>query len=287
MTLGNDLYCWGSGAQGQLGIGAERGPVLPTRVTGVPRTLRVDAGHTHTCAIADGGAVYCWGANARGQLGLGDTVAVALPTRVIGGSAFAALSAGHEHTCAVTEIGGIAYCWGRNDGAQLGNGSTLDELGPVLVSNPRAYIRVYAGLRNSCGMVAGGQLFCWGSNHEYEISPDANPLVGNPRSMMSGESVLDVGMGVGGHLCAARASGATVCWGNAADAKLGAVLQVFPEIPVEPAPGERMVALALGLRHTCALNAARQILCWGNNSSGQLGDGTVRSRAEPAVAATP
>jgi alpha-tubulin suppressor-like RCC1 family protein len=72
------VFCWGSNAKGQLGIGST-GTVadLPTLVDSssalVGKTAtQISVGYTHACAVADE-AVYCWGENGAGQVGNGTT----------------------------------------------------------------------------------------------------------------------------------------------------------------------------------------------------------------------
>src|SRR5438093_11395050 len=80
----------------------------------------------HTCAVTTVGASYCWGFNSAGQLGDGTTDRKSTPVLVImpAGVRFAAVSAGGDHTCGLTPSG-AAYCWGRNEAGQLGDGTRL------------------------------------------------------------------------------------------------------------------------------------------------------------------
>src|SRR5207249_3437560 len=83
----------------------------------------VDAGGGHSCGVTTSGAGYCWGDDRLGQLGDGPVLPwyEASPAPVVGGLSFAIISAGGNHTCGVTTTD-AAYCWGLNDGSQLGNG---------------------------------------------------------------------------------------------------------------------------------------------------------------------
>ena len=76
-------YCWGENQYGQTGTGAPSPQVtVPTRTAGDVKFVRLVAGVTAACGIADDGHAYCWGFNGEGQLGDGTTIDRAAPTLV-------------------------------------------------------------------------------------------------------------------------------------------------------------------------------------------------------------
>jgi len=83
IKFSGELYCWGRGTEGQLGIGNDDGAPAPTLVKGPTRWLSVAIGLEHTCAADLEHQVYCWGRNASGQLGVGDVRGREEPTQVL------------------------------------------------------------------------------------------------------------------------------------------------------------------------------------------------------------
>ncbi|HYW05753.1 MAG TPA: hypothetical protein VE913_02290 [Longimicrobium sp.] len=134
LTAAGTAYCWGSNSAGQLGSGAVLGSTsnVPVAVAGGYTFSSISAGEAHTCAVRTDGAPICWGSNANGALGTGaaPTLAVNTPQLVVGGFPFASISAGQNTTCGLT-TGGIAFCWGKNDAAQVGDGTRTDRPSPT------------------------------------------------------------------------------------------------------------------------------------------------------------
>jgi alpha-tubulin suppressor-like RCC1 family protein len=141
-------YCWGANGHGQLGDGTTSSRVRPRHVVGLkPRypLNNVSAGIAHTCGVTINREAFCWGANEFGQLGDGTTNDHKRPVPVaLGLYSFDQLSASGQHTCGVTvEFRGpdfrpmyVAYCWGRNDHGQLGDGTNETRLLPFPVALP-------------------------------------------------------------------------------------------------------------------------------------------------------
>ena len=147
LTGAGVAYCWGSNLHGGLGNGSSSGPdycpvypntggcsLRPIAVAGGFHFETLALGGYHTCGLIAGGVAYCWGANDAGQLGNGSTTDTSGPTVVSGGLSFKAITvATMWYTCGIT-TSGAAYCWGKNDLGQLGNGTTNDSSTPVGVS---------------------------------------------------------------------------------------------------------------------------------------------------------
>ena len=133
----------------------------PRQVAGLTEVVEVAAGDFAACARRRDGTVWCWGDNS-GQLiaggnyigdGLPPTelcprvpwnppsctpAAIpcrATPSRVMGLTGATALSVGASYACAALSSGQI-WCWGRNAGGILGDGTNVNRPTPVPVLPP-------------------------------------------------------------------------------------------------------------------------------------------------------
>lgn len=147
------VVCWGSNADGQLGISGVPLDSVPHEVPGV-RARAIGAGAARTCAVLRSGPVRCWGRDDRGQLGL-TQAADSAPGRVTvvpEGEKSHDVVVGAAHSCALTDQGRV-WCWG--DGATSAQGTVVS-----LGSGP--YVAIAAAGDRSCALNVDRVTECWG-----------------------------------------------------------------------------------------------------------------------------
>jgi len=163
------VRCWGDNVSGQLGDGTRTTAKTPVAVAGITTAVAVSSGDFHTCAVLSDRSLRCWGLNYSGQLGDGTGWDSDTPVQVSGISTAVAVSAGVIHTCAVLQ-NGTARCWGYNSSGQIGDGTTTDRFTPAIVSGiTNATGAVAAGNNDSCVLLQGGLVKCWGMNTYGEL----------------------------------------------------------------------------------------------------------------------
>jgi alpha-tubulin suppressor-like RCC1 family protein len=241
------------------------------------------AGGVHACALTDVGAAYCWGDNTSGGIGDGTmSVTRSAPTAVTGGLTFAQLTAGtngDNHTCGLT-AGGQAYCWGRNDFGQLGDGTTTNRVTPTAVTGSLAFSRLTAGGGTTCGLTGEGQAYCWGHNAYGQLGDGTTTYRHAPTAVAGGLTFTALTANQG-HTCGLTASGAAYCWGFNEFGALGDGTTTNRDTPVAVTGSLSFTALTAGSLYTCGLTSSGDAHCWGDNQFGQLGDGTNTQHLAP------
>jgi alpha-tubulin suppressor-like RCC1 family protein len=265
----------------------------------------VALGGEFTCGISNGdGKVYCWGRNDYGQLGDGTTTDRLVPTPVntsgaLNGLTVQSVTAGLYHACAIASD--TAYCWGRNDFGQLGNGATTDSTVPVKVLSDGHSIlsgqdisAISASNNSTCVIASSLNVFCWGAGGLGQLGDGLST-----DSPMPVAATLTLGVnltasaisGGGEHFCAIADGGPVACWGDGTYGQLGDGNSSDSNIAVwvdtsGALSGLGVQLVAAGGNHTCAIASDQKAYCWGRNDSGQLGNNTTTDSAVP-VAVSP
>jgi len=296
LLSGGTVKCWGDNALGELGNGTTTTDSLtPVAVKGISSARALSGGFTEACALLSGGTVECWGINSLGELGNGATGANSpTPVAVKGISSAKAVSAGGDgHACALLS-GGAVDCWGNNVDGQLGNGPTATNGGfgssllpsstPVAVKGISSAIGVSTGSLDSCALLSGGTVECWGNNDAGQlgngtISTDSPTPVAVKG--LSGVKAVSTG---GDHACALLFGGAVDCWGDDAEGQLGnGTTAGYSPTPVAVKGISTAKAISGAEGTTCALLSGGIVKCWGRGSGGALGDGANTNHSTPVA----
>lgn len=276
-TAAGDVYCWGNL---HFGTGTTDRSLAPRAVgTGI-NFADISIGQEDACGRTSAGVAYCWGNNQYGAVGDGTNSARAAPVAVSGGLTFSQVTVGGQFACGRTSAGAV-YCWGRNANNQLGDGTNTDRLVPTRVSGTVVFSAVSAGLTDVCGLSTAGAIYCWGT--AFTVVPGTGGVSSVPTLVTSSQAFTQIATGVF-HACALTATGAAWCWGENDHREIGDGSTVTTRnSPVAVAGGLAFAKITAGHWYTCGVTLAGTAYCWGYNGYGNIGDGTMTTRAEPAL----
>ena len=136
ITECGQLWAWGFGTSGQLGLGNSLNQHTPQRI-GLESdwvTAGTTTGHA-SAAINLGGELWTWGATATGQLGRpagGGAPPANQPGRVGTGEDWVFVASANNHFLAATTENRL-YSWGNNTYGQLGVGDTTFRSEPTFI----------------------------------------------------------------------------------------------------------------------------------------------------------
>lgn len=189
------------------------------------------------------------------------------------------VSAGPDHTCALT-TGGAAYCWGTDDYGQLGDGHPAPwRTSPVAVAGGLTFTSLSAGgIRQTCGLTAGGTAYCWGDGEYGQLGNGATANNYTPGAVSGGLTFASISVGIV-HTCALTTAGAAYCWGDNFAGELGNNSITSSSTPVAVSGGLTFATVTAGEAYTCGLTIGGAAYCWGDNESGQLGNGGLTGGA--------
>lgn len=231
----------------------------------------------YVCARLESGSVHCWG-NRRipGLTGFAYT-----PKRVPGFEQKAiSLFTEIGSACAGTRDGTL-WCWGGNDGSELGHPAELEY-------SDRALKHV---LRNVTSMaifgqcaIAEGKLRCWDSPQDALDPMVVSGLPAAPKHVSGGRMFA----------CVLLENGQVWCRGANLDGQQGigkTEVATWAEAVIPKASftrvetlGNDVKQLVSGTEFSCALKKDGSVWCWGKNDHGEAGNGHVQEcRVTPDV----
>lgn len=152
------VWSWGTNNCAQLGDGTIITSAIRRKVLDLSGVKAIAAGYWFGLALLEDGTVCAWGSNENGQGGDGEggpgvfySTPVKVkdptdPTKKKDLTGVTAISAGHYHSLALIENGTVC-AWGLNDVGQVGDGSIVQRLTPVMVKDPTDPTKDLSGVK--------------------------------------------------------------------------------------------------------------------------------------------
>ena len=163
LTSEGEVFSWGVGEYGALGIRSTESQWEPVRVLSRAKGVQVACGSRHSVMVSSDGRAYAWGAGEAGQLGNGRRERELIPTEVDIRENVRNAAAGIFHTLLLTK-GGKVFSMGGNSFGQLGTGNKKSSCAPVRVEALEGiYIDKIASGHHSAAISERGDLFIWGT----------------------------------------------------------------------------------------------------------------------------
>lgn len=214
------------------------------------------------------------------------------------------ISLGQTFACGISS-NGLAYCWGRDDLGQVGDGapfSNQDKPQAVITTSLNAgtrFTQVSAGGYHACGLASDGQAYCWGYGSSQAIG-DGATLVNRDTPVAVDQSNLTSGTGFVQIRTSSYSSygiasdGKAYCWGlnnlsQCGEAGASGASYIDKPYPIDTTnldAGANFIQLEAGDSHACGLTSNGKVYCWGYPSYGQTGDNTVATKDKPVLVDT-
>lgn len=302
------VVSWGANDRGQLGNGSTDPSNFPVAVDlggdlAGKTVVAVSAGDYHCLALCADGTIAGWGWNSAGQLGSWETPLSTTPVLLpkagaLEGRKVVSIRSGGSFNLALSEDGKVS-AWGDNSRGQLGDGTLINRLVPVLSGNEsilegRAVRSLAAGSNHVVAVCDDGTLVSWGANAFGSLGDGTT--IDRPRpvpvatdGLLAGKRVIAVACG-GSHSLALCADNTLASWGWNSSGRLGNGTTTNSSVPVAVTQsgvlaGKEILEISCSFSSSFAFCSDGSIGAWGFNV-GELGDGTNTSRSLPVLVAT-
>lgn len=252
-TENKDVYAWGAGSHGRLGLGSTSDVWEPKKcpMEGSHPIKKLAAGAKHSMLIravpatigsGTNNEVLSWGSGWWYRLGHGDQDNQLLPKEIkeLSGKLIVEISCGTAHSAAVSSTGDV-YTWGYGGNGRLGHDDYHNQEEPRLVKTLRGVDRKVI-VKIACG-----------DAHTAAVSDD----------------------------------GKMVVWGKGKYGQLGTGDTNECQRPITLAwAGTKVSQVVCGANHTVVLTSSKEPHAWGMGGSGRLGHGDLSDCLQPKAIET-
>ncbi len=167
----NDVYCFGSNDNGELGIGSPfLYPKLTPQKIGNLKLKSITGGLNHYCGILNNATgkqnkVVCWGSNKEGQVGQSNRGKIIKPTEIANSQKVTSVSAKKETSC-MLDSENKTFCFGSNyEGIIAQRPQEALAHVPFQIEKDKKFKVISLGNADACGIsLLDHTVSCWGGN---------------------------------------------------------------------------------------------------------------------------
>ncbi|CAG9815802.1 unnamed protein product [Phaedon cochleariae] len=196
ITSGGELYTWGLGEYGRLGLGDNVTQLKPKLVKALVghRIVQVACGSrdAQTLALSDDGMIFSWGDGDFGKLGRGGSEGCNVPHNIerLNSCGVIQIECGAQFSLALTKSGNI-WTWGKGDYFRLGHGTDQHVRKPTVIDTMRdkKVVHVAVGALHCLAVTEDGQVYAWGDNDHGQQGNGATAVNRKPALVQGLEDV--------------------------------------------------------------------------------------------------
>ena len=210
------------------------------------------------------------------------------------------VATGFDHTVVLRQDGTV-WAWGRNEEAQLGNGSRTSQFAPVLAGGRRQNRQRTPNLQNitaiashkihTLALTRSGHVWSWGWNEEGQLGLGGRVCSLMPAQVRSpcrtADTYLDNVTAIDAGLLfsiALRRDGSVWAWGRNRLGTMGDDETPDQAFPMRIAGlHSRITGISAGHEHVLFICENRYVYAIGRNRNGQLGDGYSMTPQTPHI----
>ncbi|DAZ94133.1 TPA: hypothetical protein N0F65_010377 [Lagenidium giganteum] len=260
-----EMYAWGNGSNGRLGLGDTNDRSAPTRVP-LPDVVDNSSGGNARALAAVFRSVYC----------------------------------GASHSLGVTRDG-RAFAWGKNNQGQCGHGHTndvytIEEIRYFPDEADELVAHAAGGWEHTLFCTTSGRVYSCGCGYKDSRRTGIPPVLGHgdcdrrlkPAVVQAlvdqNEEAVRVACGWD-HSMAVTAQGAVYSWGSGSNGKLGHNDEENYDVPtlIRALEGKTVKDAKAGCEHSVLLTDQNEVFTCGQGDSGRLGHGDAQTRKVPTL----
>jgi alpha-tubulin suppressor-like RCC1 family protein len=281
-VLPKQLWTWGRGLYGELGIGNTTDYSSPKQVASLTTWSKISSNTQglSNLAIKTDGTLWSWGYGGYGALGLGNITDYSSPMQIGSLTGWSKIFGGSNCFYAI-KTNGTLWSWGLNGGGELGLGNTTSYSSPKQVGALTNWYQVAGGSSFAIAIKTDGTLWSWGFNFYGSLG------LGNTTDRLSPVQVGSLTnwssvSAIGYHCASIKTDGTLWVWGRNNFGQLGLGNTINYSSPKQVGTFTYWKIVSNGGNFTLSIKTDGTLWSWGGNTTyGQLGLGNTTNYSSP------